>query len=316
MTLLRTYRRLGSAARVDAERARSIVAAAMPHAMAALGRSRGARLPVRAERVSDEVARGGGLIPAWPVRQPDGSVVIEHVANWGTLLTGWLTCVGEQQRGLAQDLVDSGQRIWIGIANDVLQLFATDPPADTYSMIRHHALMLAAATTWLGAEATRAWANVHASAGREFLRRHAGESLWIAVDAAEHGLTALLLDSRSRQPARLALGWLDTDADARARYIDYLAAASLGVVAVLDALQASGQPDEVWLAQAVADLHADPAFNRGWMEGWSSRASALPSAALAGAGGRSQSAETTARRCAGHAASSQRSTVDPKTSRR
>jgi hypothetical protein len=266
MMLLDTYRRLGSKATLHQEHADRVVAEAMPHAVAALGRPAGEGLPVRAARVGEEAARGGSLIPAWPIRQPDGSVVIEYVADWGALLAGWLTAVGQPQRRLALDLVDSRQRVWIGIANDVLQLFVVDPPGDSYSMIRHHALMLAAATTWLGPDAIRAWTNAHASAARGFLRRHSDQSLWTAIDATEQGLSALLLEQRSHKAAPHALAWLDADAAACARYVDYLAAASLGVAALLEALQSSGEAVDVWLTRTAADLHPDPAFNRRWIE--------------------------------------------------
>jgi hypothetical protein len=266
MTLLHTYHQLGSAATLHPEQADRIVAEAMPHAVTALGRPKGESLPVRAACVGEEAARGGSLIPAWPIRQPDGSVVIEYVADWGALLAGWLSAVAEPHRRLAQDLVDSGQRVWIGIANDVLQLFVVDPPGDSYSMVRHHALMLAAATTWLVPDAIRAWGNAHASAARGFLRRHSDQPLWTAIDIVERGLSALLLEPRSHQPAPRALAWLDADAAARARYVDYMAAASLGVAAVLEALQSSGEAVDVWLPRAAADLHPDPAFNHTWIE--------------------------------------------------
>jgi hypothetical protein len=264
--LLDTYHQLGAAARLHPAHADRIVLEAAPHAVATLGRPAGESLPVRVACVGEDAARGGSLIPAWPTRQPDGSVVIEYVRDWGALLAGWLTAVGQPQHRLAQDLVDSGQRVWIGIANDVLQLFVVDPPGGSYSMIRHHALMLAAATTWLGRDAIRAWGNAHACAAQGFLRRHSDQPLWTVIGAAEHGLSALLLEPRSHQPAPRVVAWLDADAAARARYVDYLAAASLGVAAVLEALQLSGEPVDVWLARAAADLHPDPAFNHGWIE--------------------------------------------------
>jgi hypothetical protein len=266
MTLLRLYRRLDTAAQVDEARSAAIVAEAMPHAVAALRRPRGDRLPVRAVCVSPEQARGGSLIPAWPIRQSNGSVVIEYVQDWGALQAAWLMAVGEQQQRLAQDLVDSGQRTWIGVANDVLQMFVVDPPEGSYSMVRHHALMLAAATTWLGPQATRAWAIAHAAAAREFLRIHADEPLWSAVGDAERGLERVLTDPRCRQDARLALTWLDMDDESRTAYTDFLGGASLGVIAVLDALRESGQSPDVWVQRAVADQHADSNFNRRWME--------------------------------------------------
>ena len=70
------------------------------------------------------------------------------------------------------------------IANDVLQLFVLDPPAGTYSMVRHHALMLAAATAWLGRDAKHAWGALHASAGMRYVRAQV-RPLWDAIEAAD-----------------------------------------------------------------------------------------------------------------------------------
>jgi hypothetical protein len=264
VTLLETYRQLGPVARLDQARAARIVDQAIPHALSALGGRIGS-LPVRAECMPPDVARGGSVIPAWPIRQADGGVVIEYVADWGALLAGWLSLVGASRESLTWSLVERGERVWIGIANDVLQLFVNDPPTGSYSMVRHHALMLAAATTWLGADATRAWRGAHANAARSFLRAHA-EPLWVAIARAEDGLTQLLDDERVRQAALGCVEWLDGDIDARARYADFLGAASLGVAAVLDALEASSELASDWIAHAVAYLHAQPGFNRDWIE--------------------------------------------------
>jgi hypothetical protein len=264
VSLIEGYRSLGSAALLDQQRAERIVGEAMPHAMATLGTAES--LSVRVACTSAADARGGSVIPAWPLKQPDGGVVIEYVADWGALLAGWLSVVHTAQQALAQQLVREGQRIWIGIANDVIQLFVKDPPADQYSMVRHHALMLTAATTWLGVSAIEAWRAVHASAARTFLMRHADDSLWQAIAVAEAGLTELLRDGRARQPARRCIEWLDSDAVARERYEDFLGAASLGVAAILDALPASADMVGPWLAHATADLHQDPDFNREWLE--------------------------------------------------
>src|SRR5207253_4330747 len=128
----------------------------------------------------------------------------------------------------------------------------------TYSMVRHHALMLVAATVWLGPDSTRRWQIAHTAAAQSFLNSNA-RSLWPAIEAAEGGLAELLRDSRSRQPAPDALAWLDVDAEARNTYLSYLAAASLGVAALLDSAS-------VWtpdlLTQLIFDRHPDPDFNR------------------------------------------------------
>ena len=143
------------------------------------------------------------------------------------------------------DSVLLSQRLWIGIANDVMQLFVTDPPPGTYSMVRHHALMLAAATAWLGPAASHAWRAAHAAAGAAFVRS-CDRPLPEAIEAAESGLQTLLDDERAHQPAARALAWLEDDRVSEKLYIEYLGAASLGVAAVLGAMPHSdpepGQP--------------------------------------------------------------------------
>jgi hypothetical protein len=261
VSLKQTYRRLvGDGGRLDEPHAQAIVADAMPHAVATLGLPLGTVLPVAAKVVAPAVARGGSLIPAWPIRQTDGTVVIESVDDWSVLLSGFLAATGADQF----DSVTLAQRVWIGVANDVLQLFVADPPPGTYSMVRHHALMLAAATAWLGAGAISAWRAAHAAAGAAFARS-CDRPVHEAIEAAERGLETLLADERAHQPAARALAWLDVDPAAGKLYHDYLGAASLGVAAVLDALPTSDPDQAAWLTHAVKDLHANPDFNRVWI---------------------------------------------------
>ena len=264
MSLAQLYDRLGPSVGLTPERAARIVAAALPHAVSALGGN--VELDVHAAPVSPGEARGGSLIPAWPHTDEAGGVTIDYVDDWGALLSAWICSVQPAEEALALDLVRSGERVWIGIANDVLQLFVPDPPEGTYSMVRHHALMLAAATIWLGSEAVGRWRRAHASVAQGFLLRHGAAPLWSAIDAAERGLEALLSNPRCRQPAPDALRWLDADASARTAYVDYLGAASLGVAAALDAILASSSTPEAWLQEAVAESHSDPDFNRAWIE--------------------------------------------------
>jgi hypothetical protein len=262
VSLLQTYDHLVTeGGRLDDRRAQAIVAEAMPHAVATLGLPPGKALPVSAKVVAPERARGGSVIPAWPIRQPDGSVIIEYVDDWSVLLTGFLAAQRAEQCNSAV----LAQRVWIGLANDVLQLFVADPPPGTYSMVRHHALMLATATAWLGPAAISAWHAAHVAAGAAFVRS-CDRPLHEAVEAAERGLEALLDDERAHQSAARALAWLEVDPVAGKLYVDYLGAASLGVAAVLDAMPTSNPTQAVWLAHAVKDLHANADFNRVWIE--------------------------------------------------
>ncbi len=275
MSLVEVYGGLG-VRRLAERHAQAIVAEAMPHAVATLGLSAGTVLPVSATAVVAEVARGGSIIPAWPMRRADGSVVIEYVDDWGALLAGFLvardgTAPSTSGRGRGVRVVEWAdstvltQRVWIGIANDVLQLFVADPPAGTYSMVRHHALMLVAATAWLGPAAISAWHAAHVAGGAAFVRS-CDRPLHEAIEAAERGLDTLLEDERAHLPAARALAWLDNDSAARKLYLEYLGAASLGVAALLRSMLASDLDTAVWLTRAVKDLHANPDFNRAWIE--------------------------------------------------
>ena len=264
MSLRARYRWLGPAGRVSEARANAVVAAAIPRALDALGwdaRPPGA-LPVTARRVEPAMARGGSLIPAWPRRASDGSVVIEFVGDWGALLAAWRAALGEPADESAEldALVRSGERIWVGIANDVLQLFVPEPPPGTYSLVRHHALMLAAATLWLGPERADRWRRAHERAAVRFLQRLGGRSLWDAIAEAERGLQRLLDDPRARQGASGAIAWLEADSEAASTYQSFLGAASLGLAALLRTVPPADPFG--WLRTAVQQEHPRPEFNR------------------------------------------------------
>jgi hypothetical protein len=262
VSILDSYARIGSAALLSQAWADEIVAAARPMALTALGRQHDPpeALDVIAVKVDPMQARGGSLIPAWPARDAAGRVVIEFVEDWGAMLGSWLSLV--EVEAWVDQLLRSGQRIWVGIANDVLQLFVPDPPPGQYSMVRHHALMLVAATLWLGPESTRRWQDAHTLAARAFLRGLTCD-LWSAVERAEDGLNALLEDAHAHGSARAVVEWLDNDADARFAYQAYLGAASLGVAALL-------QSEPVWTPQTlrylIANEHCKTDFNRGPIE--------------------------------------------------
>jgi hypothetical protein len=260
VNLLTRYRRICHASHLDEHRANEIVRAARPHAAAVLAPT------IPGADALKVVAR---CVDAWPIRGEDGDVTIEFVADWGVLLAGWSAAAGPSD-DLTLDLdalIGNGERLWVGIANDVLQMYVPDPPAGTYSMVRHHALMLGAATLWLGPDLARQWQRAHALAARAFLRRLGGGSLWGAVASAERGLATLLADPRGRGQPEAVLGWLDEDLAAAATYRDYHGAASLGIVALL-----ATAPDHTdltgWLRDLVHGEHPDPDFNRDRIEAY------------------------------------------------
>src|SRR5689334_15529357 len=85
------YNQIRTSVRLDEEAANAIVAAARPHAEGLLlpPSQDAQRIQVAARRVLPSDARGGSLIPAWPIRQADGSVTIEFVEDWGVMLASW-----------------------------------------------------------------------------------------------------------------------------------------------------------------------------------------------------------------------------------
>ena len=264
MSLLARYRRLRHAAQLDEDRANEIVRTARPYAAALLEPTvpDAGALHVTARCIDPAVATGGSLIPAWPIRREDGSVTIEFVADWGVLLTGWSAATGTSDDPTLDidALIGNGDRLWVGIANDVLQMYVPDPPAGTYSMVRHHALMLGAATLWLGPDRADRWQHAHTLAARAFLRRLGGSSLWDAIRSAEQRLATLLADRRGRARPEDVLRWLDDDREAATAYRDFHGAASLGIAALL-ATAPTHASITGWLRDLVQDEHPRPAFN-------------------------------------------------------
>ena len=274
MSLRTHYQQLRPVTLLHEDRANQIVLAARPHARSLLvpAVSLDTDLRVSARLVSPAGARGGSLIPAWPFRNIDGSVTIEFVEDWGVMLAGWRSILDHAATasGDVNALLASGERLWVGIANDVLQLYVPDPPAGAYSMVRHHALMLGAATLWLGPAAATRWQAAHSAAARVFLRdiqfsAVGNEGLWDAISAAERGLGTLLADPRAKAATQDVLSWLEADAEARLMYRRYLGAASLGIAALLAQAPTLDNPS-AWLRSLIYERHPDPEFNRDWIE--------------------------------------------------
>ncbi len=273
MSIKNFRRRLGDTTNLTEDLASRIVAAATPHALAALAGipHPPVSLAVTAEEVDPASARGGSLVPAWPVRAEDGSVIIEFVEDWGALLAGWRSVLQEpaSESDQMDALVASGERVWVGVANDVMQLFVPDPPEGSYSMVRHHGLMLAAATLWLGPSRSEQWRHAHDLAAIAFLRALPRGGLWNAVEEAERGLQHLLADSRSSLDAEGTILWLDTDPAAAAVYQAYLQAASLGIASLLEA--APREQWSSWLQHTVSEEHAHADFNVALIEQYARR---------------------------------------------
>ncbi|MGE3269939.1 MAG: hypothetical protein AB7P40_14400 [Chloroflexota bacterium] len=274
MSLQARYQRVCDVSRLDKRRVDEIIQSARPHAAALLADvAAPVELQVTGRLVSPADATGGSLIPAWPRLNQDGSATIEYVADWGVLLAGWSEAA-ESSVDSSLDIeamVTSGDRLWVGIANDVLQMFVPNPPAGTYSMVRHHALMLGAATLWLGPERARLWQQAHGQAARGFLASLGDTPLWDAVAVAEQGLARLLADPRGKAEPDDVLTWLDGDASAAAAYRAFHGAASLGIAALLATAPQAVDPTD-WLRGLVHQEHPHPDFNRDRVEAFAASA--------------------------------------------
>src|SRR6185437_2884327 len=90
-------------------------------------------LPVRPRVVPVDSARYGYLLPAWP--EPDKRPVpLFVVPNYGLMSYLWRLGIGEPpgEQAQVEERFLSGERIWVGLANDVLQPFVPAPPAGSY----------------------------------------------------------------------------------------------------------------------------------------------------------------------------------------
>ena len=268
MTVIRElYDRIRANTRLDEARANEIVRAAYPHVAPLLAPGPDGGVQVTAHLVPAAEQRGGSVIPAWPLRNDDGSVRIEFVEDWGAMLAVWCASAGDEPDTIASlvALVRSGDRQWVGIANDVLQLYVPNPPEGTYSMVRHHALMLVAATLWLGPERSARWLEAHSAVARAFLARLDGRGLWDAIEAAERGLGTLLADSRSGGTAEEVVSWLEADDAAATTFRDYVGTASLGLAALLATVPADADIT-AWVRACIENEHPAPDFNRDRIE--------------------------------------------------
>jgi hypothetical protein len=102
----------------------------------------------------------GRLMLSWPTTD-DGVQVINHLRDgefFLDLLRRLYAPVFADRADLARAL-DDGSRLEMAVTNDVLQV-QLNQLADGYSMIRHHALMLFEAVTWLDPSAGQRWSAI------------------------------------------------------------------------------------------------------------------------------------------------------------
>lgn len=262
------YAALHAAAALTQTEADTMVATALPLARQALG-DRAAQygpapLPVKATVVDNpQNALYGRFMGAWPVSGADG-VEIFTLSNWDfflSLLEASVEPAGPP--GAFAPLMTNRSRIWVGIMNDVLQCFVNDPPKGTYSMIRHHALMLLTATLWLPDdwqtpwwglyEATAAWARTHwrvTGSLDTYLRRVESRAFDIFRDLA------------SLSAANTDWAWIGDYRSELEQVLTYLQATCVAVSPLSQECFALPSAERAaWLTRMVNEDHAREDFN-------------------------------------------------------
>ncbi len=119
------------------------------------GRSR----TVRAHCVSDlREAAYGNFMLSWPESAGPDVTTLNHLPD-GALFLRLLELAYRPElvaRPHLRECLLDGSRLELAFTNDVLQVQAAGPPG-LYSMVRHHALVLHAATHWLDEPARGRW---------------------------------------------------------------------------------------------------------------------------------------------------------------
>jgi hypothetical protein len=119
------------------------------------GRSR----TVRAHCVSNiREAPYGNFMLSWPVPAGRDETTLHHLPDGALFLQLLDLAYRSELAGLPhlRGCLLDGSRLELAFTNDVLQVQAAGPPGP-YSMVRHHALVLHAATHWLDEPARTRW---------------------------------------------------------------------------------------------------------------------------------------------------------------
>jgi hypothetical protein len=142
---------------------------------------------VRAHCVSDiREAPYGNLMLSWPVPAGRDATTLHHLPD-GALFLQLLDLAYRSELAdlphLRECLLD-GSRLELAFTNDVLQVQAAGPPG-AYSMVRHHALVLHAATHWLAEPARTRWLELCEAVARGLSRELSGPGSAARLDDIE-----------------------------------------------------------------------------------------------------------------------------------
>jgi hypothetical protein len=216
------------------------------------GRSRG--VSARPVAHLDEAAFGAFML-SWLVPIGD-DVELGHLRDgrfFLQLLNLAYQPIFDSDRDLQTGLLD-GSRLELAFTNDVLQAQAAGPPGH-YSMIRHHALVLHAATWWLEASARDRWLRIYRACIELLRARRTGwpsaAELMDIENAAFADFEALAGESRDAAGAAALLG---NPAALRA-VLDYqiAAGAAIGLLERDRQLHSSADP-LAWMARQLRDV--------------------------------------------------------------
>lgn len=152
-------------------------------------------------------------------------------------------------------------RIRIAVTNDVLQVMSPVAPG-RYSMIRHHALMLFAATRWLPTSQRSTWMALY-NGSLTALRARAPHNIDMRrfLDRVEDGaLTTFQERKESVSDMESAFRFFEQGGASMARITDYLlyTNAAVGLVSCRwRAAMASGWTEASWTAAEICRYHCD-----------------------------------------------------------
>jgi hypothetical protein len=264
------YEQYHRALAVSQDRAEAIVAQAQPPAQSLLADPAAhvgpdGQLPIQPRLIPAESARYGYLLPVWP--EPDKRPVpLYIVPNYGLMTYLWRRSIGEpaSEYALAEERFLSGERIWVGLANDVLQSFVPDPPAGTYRMYRHHALMLFCATTWLPAPARAGWFALYDWGARTAIDRYMLSSLadpisW--MDAADQEASAFYSRVGPAVHDDAGVRAFLRDADQVEEYARFSALSNVGIATLALLYQEIPEAErQAWLRKQVNEEHRKAEF--------------------------------------------------------
>jgi len=266
------YLRYREALVVTPARAAAIVTEAQPLAQALLADrashvGSNGLLPVEPRLIPAERGRYGYLLPAWP--EPDKRPVpLYLMPSFGLLAYLWRGSIGEpeDERAAVTARFLSGERLWVGLANDVLQPFVPDPPPGTYRMYRHHALMLYCATTWLPPASRDGWLRLYNHGARWAIAHHglvAKRDPIAWLDAADERASAFYDRYGAQVCTEDAVRAFLAEPE-HAEYTLFFNVSNIGIAALAaQSRQQAASDQQEWLRHMVNVAHADSDFLAG-----------------------------------------------------